>query len=93
MFAQASRSGAHRRNANAVIAQINHTLLQCPRQCEVALRQSPEALGRSPLHQRFAWTSIALAVVMVVGGLVAAGMPVAALSPLELARWVGEKIT
>ncbi|WP_239135481.1 VWA domain-containing protein [Streptomyces sp. SID12488] len=24
--------------------------------------------------------------------LVAAGMPVAALSPLELARWVGEKI-
>ncbi|MFC9927454.1 DUF5682 family protein [Streptomyces sp. NPDC127190] len=29
----------------------------------------------------------------VAGRLVAAGMPVAALSPLELARWVGEKIT
>ncbi|GHH94598.1 vWA domain-containing protein [Streptomyces capillispiralis] len=29
----------------------------------------------------------------VAGQLVAAGMPVAALSPLELARWVGEKIT
>lgn len=28
----------------------------------------------------------------VAGQLVAAGMPVAALSPLELARWVGEKI-
>jgi hypothetical protein len=40
-----------------------------------SLRQSPEALGRSPLHRRFAWTSIALAVVMVIGGLVAAGMP------------------
>ncbi|MFE0626593.1 hypothetical protein ACFW3D_06435 [Streptomyces sp. NPDC058864] len=26
------------------------------------------------------------------GRFVAAGMPVAALSPLELARWVGEKI-
>ncbi|MBM7773700.1 hypothetical protein JOD54_003904 [Actinokineospora baliensis] len=28
----------------------------------------------------------------IAGGLVAAGMPVAALSPLELARWVGEKV-
>ncbi|CAM5658379.1 VWA domain-containing protein (Fragment) OS=Streptomyces glaucescens OX=1907 PE=4 SV=1 [Streptomyces glaucescens] len=28
----------------------------------------------------------------VAGQLVAAGMPVAALSPAELARWVGEKI-
>ncbi|WP_018680618.1 DUF5682 family protein [Actinokineospora enzanensis] len=28
----------------------------------------------------------------VAGGLAAAGMPVAALSPLELARWVGEKV-
>ena len=27
----------------------------------------------------------------VAGQLVAAGMPVAALSPLELARWIGEK--
>ena len=26
------------------------------------------------------------------GQLVAAGMPVAALSPLELARWVGDKV-
>jgi len=28
----------------------------------------------------------------VAGALVAAGMPVAALSPRELARWVGEKV-
>ena len=31
--------------------------------------------------------------VPVAGQLVAAGMPVAALSPLELARWVGEQVS
>ena len=43
-----------------------------------SLRQSPEELGRSSMHRRFAWAAIAGAVGLVVGGLVAAGMPSAA---------------
>lgn len=41
----------------------------------VSLRQTPDELGRSPLHRRFAWAASAVALLLAVGGLVAAGTP------------------